>query len=231
LSKLALLLQVYAMPAIRVVGTLCLGLSIATLSSGTHAADLLGLYMGAAAGQATIRADGTQLVGFWGGALGAASISNNDTGWKAMLGVRPISRIGAELEYIDFGHTSQTPFWVWPGYSAALRAKAPAAFGVLYAPIPVPAFDLYGKVGMASLHSTVNEIVPGPQILAPCSPTYCPPPVIAYINRERTDTRLAYGGGLQVKLLRFAIRAEYERISASTGDPSLFSLGLTWRFD
>jgi hypothetical protein len=95
----------------------------------------------------------------------------------------------------------------------------------------VPAVDLYGKVGMASLHSTLNEIVPGPARETPCSPTYCIPPAIAYINRDWTDTRLAYGAGLQVKLARFAIRAEYERISASTGDPSLMSLGLLWRFD
>jgi hypothetical protein len=224
------------MPAIRIAGTLCFGLSVAALSSSTHAADLLGLYVGAAAGQATIRADGTQLVGISGATLGAsaASISNNDTGWKAMLGVRPIALIGAELEYIDFGHTSPTPFvWLWPGNSAVLRAKAPAAYGVLYAPIPVPAFDLYGKVGIASLHSTVNERLSAPPYGVLCVPmiTCIPPPGVAYIDRERTDTRLAYGAGFQVKVARLAVRAEYERISASTGDPSLMSLGLIWRFD
>jgi hypothetical protein len=36
---------------------------------------------------------------------------------------------------------------------------------------------------------------------------------------------------MQVQLARLAIRAEYERISADTGDPSLMSLGLIWRID
>jgi hypothetical protein len=217
------------MPTIRIVGKLCFALSVAALSSATRAADPLGLYFGAAAGQATIRADGTQFVDFGGGPLdGAVSISKNDTGWKAMLGVQPISFIGAEVEYIDFGHTSQTPLG-FPNSRADLQARAPAAFAVLYAPIFVPAFDLYGKVGMASLHSVVNQMIPLPLGVA-CSPTVCPYGYADY-NRERSDTRLAYGAGLQVKLPRFVIRAEYERISASTGDPSLMSLGLIWRFD
>jgi hypothetical protein len=36
--------------------------------------------------------------------------------------------------------------------------------------------------------------------------------------------------GLQMKLGSFAVRAAYERISVSTGDPSLLSLGLIWGF-
>jgi hypothetical protein len=141
-----------------------------------------------------------------------------------MLGARPISLIGAELEYLDFGHTSLTPIG---GYQTYLQEDAQAAFGVLYAPIPVPVFDLYGKVGVSSLHSTLNDLAVGP---------FCPPlascPAVAHENyyHEKTGTCLAYGVGLQVKLARFAIRAEYERISASFGDPSLMSLGLIWRF-
>jgi hypothetical protein len=159
-------------------------------------------------------------------------MSKNDTGWKIMLGVRPISLIGAELEYIDFGRStlSLTPVGLGLGYQAGLRAKASSAFCVLYAPIPVPAFDLYGKVGMSSFHSTVNAT--GQESLCPtCACPACSLPVPVDLHRDRTDTRLAYGAGLQAKLARLAIRAEYERISASTGDPSLMSLGLIWSFD
>jgi hypothetical protein len=156
-------------------------------------------------------------------------MSKNDTGWKIMLGVRPISLIGAELEYVDFGHPtlSYTPVGVGLGWQADLRATARSAFGVLYAPIPVPAFDLYGKVGMSSLHSTVN---------ATGSWGCFPPAECVAVNQtaafhlDRTDTDLAYGAGLQVKLAGFAIRAEYERIRESTGDPSLMSLGIIWTF-
>jgi hypothetical protein len=218
------------MSTIRFVGTLCFGLCAAALSSGTYAADLLGLYVGAAGGQATIRADGMHFVENIFGVLpvnDSVSISKNDTGWKIMLGVRPISLIGAELEYIDFGHTSQTPIRVgFVDFQTDLQARAPATFGVLYAPIPVPALDLYGKVGVSSLHSTVNAI-PG---RLSCAPAFCPAATAEDYHRDQTDTRLAYGAGLQVKLARLAVRAEYERISASTGDPSLMSLGLIWRF-
>jgi hypothetical protein len=187
-----------------------------------EAADPLGLYVGAAAGQATIRADQLQFVNLEGIPVdvGSTSIRKNDTGWKTMLGVRPISLIGAELEYVDFGHADTQGFLGPYIYRADLRATALSVFGVLYAPIPVPAFDLYGKVGMSSLHSTVNEAL----FTIDCFPTLCPEP----IHRERTDTHLAYGAGMQARLARFAIRAEYERISASTGDPSLMSLGLIW---
>jgi hypothetical protein len=218
------LLQVHAMPSIRIFGTLCFGLSAAALSSGTHAADLLGLYVGAAGGQATIRAEQLHWVNAAGNPIGGAdSISKNDTGWKTMLGVRPISLLGAELEYIDFGHASQTTTIGLEEDRADLRARALSFFGVFYAPIPVPAFDLYAKVGMSSLHSTVNEVG---RARIDCFPTLCP----WYVHRDGTESRIAYGAGLQVKLARFAIRAEYEKIRASTGDPSLMSLGLIWRF-
>jgi hypothetical protein len=219
------------MPANRNVGKLCFGLSVAALSSGTHAADPLGLYVGAAAGRATIRADGMQFVANLAGETlsDSVSISKNDTGWKVMLGVRPISLIGAELEYIDFGHPTTSYSAVYSGgasYRADLRATAPSAFGVLYAPIPVPAFDLYGKVGVSSLHSTVNATGG----LFCIFPNYCPAVSATDLHRDQTETRLAYGAGVQVKLARFGIRAEYERISANTGDPSLMSLGIIWRF-
>jgi len=52
----------------------------------------------------------------------------------------------------------------------------------------------------------------------------------AQFHRDRSGARLAYGAGAQMTLGRFAIRAEYERINASEGDPDLLSLGLTLSF-
>jgi hypothetical protein len=214
------------MLTIRSAGKLCFGLCLASLSSGTYAADGIGLYIGAAAGKATIKADQLQLANLAGYPVGSAdSTSKNDTGWKIMLGVRPVSWLGAELEYIDFGYptVSHTSGLLGLDYQGELRAKAASVFGVLYAPIPIPAFGLYAKVGMSNLHGTVNEVA---SARIDCSPTLCR----EYVHRDRIDGRLGYGVGLQVHLTRFAIRAEYERISASTGDPSLMSLGLTYRF-
>jgi hypothetical protein len=49
-------------------------------------------------------------------------------------------------------------------------------------------------------------------------------------DSDHTDTRFAYDGGVQFKISRLGLRAEYERISARGGDPSLLSLGAIWTF-
>jgi hypothetical protein len=61
--------------------------------------------------------------------------------------------------------------------------------------------------------------------VSPCVVTATAPSAL-----NRTDARLAYGAGVQVKFAAFAARFEYERISAGTGDPELASLGITWSF-
>ncbi len=49
-------------------------------------------------------------------------------------------------------------------------------------------------------------------------------------NTSDWNTNFAYGAGLQGKIGALAIRAEYERISASGGNPDIISLGVTWTF-
>jgi len=41
---------------------------------------------------------------------------------------------------------------------------------------------------------------------------------------------LTYGAGVQVRLLSLAMRADYQRIHSSSGDPDLLSLAVTWSF-
>ena len=110
-------------------------------------------------------------------------------------------------------------------YNAGLRAKATTAFGILYAPIPLPILDVYAKAGVARLQTSV----------AAAGAFGCWPPLqcAAYpatVHRDQTDARYAYGAGIQAKLSAIGIRLEYERISASEGDPNLLSLGITWTF-
>lgn len=62
----------------------------------------------------------------------------------------------------------------------------------------------------------------------------CFPPLLCPIrdntfHRGHTLTRVAYGAGAQVTIAQFALRAEYERISASDGNPDLLSLSIIWR--
>ena len=158
---------------------------------------------------------------------GPISLSKHHTGWKLLVGLRPISLIGAEFEYVDFGspRASYTPAAFGLGYTADMRAKAATAFGVLYAPLPVPFLDVYGKAGLARLQTTVNANAG----LGCFGPLLCPVHV-GELHRDQTEVRFAYGAGTQVKLDRFAIRVEYERISASRGDPDLLSIGATRSF-
>src|SRR2546430_17564434 len=66
------------------------------------AADPLGFYIGAGVGQAHVRSelDAGALSPIFSGAL---STQGTKTGWKAIVGIRPLSIIGAEAEYLDFG--------------------------------------------------------------------------------------------------------------------------------
>jgi hypothetical protein len=202
----------------------------ACLTSGqASAGDPFGFYVGGSVGQSHVRSDqvlffrpdGTSLTS-------AVSVAKSATGWKLLLGLRPISWLGAELAYIDFGNptASQGPP---PGfglsYNAGLRAKAATGFGILYAPIPIPRFDLYAKAGLARLETTVN----GDAAFG------CWPPLLCAVGpgavrRDQTNARFAYGAGMQTRLSAIGIRLEYERISASGGEPDLLSLGVTWNF-
>jgi hypothetical protein len=61
------------------------------------AEDPLGLYVGAALGQSEVRVDES----VFGGAPG---FDAHRDAWKLLVGLRPISLLGAELDYMDFGH-------------------------------------------------------------------------------------------------------------------------------
>jgi opacity protein-like surface antigen len=176
------------------------------LVAPTSHADPLGLYLGAGVGQANTKID-------------QASFDEHHAGWKALVGLRPIPLIGAELEYLDFGHPSASPF----NAPADAHVRASALSAVLYAPLPVPLLDLYAKAGFSRLQTTAS----GSRIGVLCVPAN---PNCALFRFDRTDTRFAFGAGAQVKLSSFALRAEYQRFSSSIGDPSLWSVALTWGF-
>ncbi|HUO95247.1 MAG TPA: hypothetical protein VMT92_03365 [Steroidobacteraceae bacterium] len=79
------------------------------------ASDPLGLYIGAGAGQAQVKAD-------------VISFDRHHAGWKVLAGLRPVPIVGAEPEYVDFGHPSVG----FPsGHAADSSAQATGAFGLL----------------------------------------------------------------------------------------------------
>ena len=195
---------------------------LATMAFRFAAADPLGLYIGGALGQSH---DRTTL-------RPAVSFQHDTTGWKALIGVRPIAAFGAEAEYLDFGNTGALTFVPLGqpfGGIASTHPRAAAVFAVGYLPVPLPYLDVFGKAGAALLKTDIdangNSFGSGCVTLAGCDPAG---PV--HYAAHGTSTRPAYGAGLQLKLHRFALRVEYERISATTGDPDLLSLGVNWGF-
>ena len=207
------------------------GVSIVS-SAPTLAADLLGLYVGGAVGQAHVQAD--NLPNPDTAFAGPSSIGNfreNHSAYKFMVGLRPISLVGAEVAYVDFGHPSGTVGTIPLGraipISADVKMKGSAAFGVLY--LPVPVVDIYVKTGLARLQTTENATFTLPAPYATC--VVSGGPHCRFSTRyDVTNTGLAIGAGAQFKFSALFVRGEYERFSAAGGNPSLFSLGLMWTF-
>ena len=201
--------------------TFLIGVALALAGTGSAAfADTidavapLGMYLGGSIGRANVRVD-SQTTG------SLFDFDEHATGWKAMLGIRPVSAFGVELEYIDFGDPETTI----GGVRRDARARAGGLFAVGYLPIPV--VDVFGKAGIARLQT----ITKGSLATVQSSGQVCSNSSLScLVDNDHTDNRFAYGGGVQVKLARLGIRAEYERISASGGDPSLLSVGAIYTF-
>lgn len=179
------------------------------------AADSSGLYVGAAIGESHVESSTSLVLGDLFPTTQTEEIDKRHAAFKVMLGARPISWVGAEIDYIDFGKPGGTLF----GYPAYVSLKGPAALGVLY--LPVPVVDLYLKAGIARLESTVNG--------SACSPCQCAICTFTF-QTNRTNTSGTAGVGIQYRIGSWAVRAEYERFNAAGGKPSLLSAGVIWSF-
>ncbi len=180
---------------------------IATPLRLAHAEELLGLYVGGAAGQSQVEATAPY----------APNFHENHSAFKFMVGIRPISLVGVEIAYDDFGHPNRRN-----GYLATdVTMKGESAFGVLY--LPVPIVDVFLKAGLARIDSTATTIIVCPPG-QPCSAIASPEP------ERRTNVGLAGGAGAQFKIGSLAVRGEYERFNAAGGNPSLLSVGIIWKF-
>jgi len=186
----------------------CAAVAGALVSLPAAAVDVIGLYVGGSAGQSQVKADAPA------GSLNRSSFKENHTAYKLMAGIRPISPFGVEVAYIDLGR----PNGSLGGLPADVTAKGTAAFAVLYL-LPVPVLDLYAKVGVARLKTTVNGLLVG------CGPAACPP-----YRLDSTTTSYAVGAGVQFKVGAWAVRGEYEAFDTKVGRPGLATLGVSWTF-
>jgi OmpA-OmpF porin, OOP family len=136
--------------------------------------------------------------------FGVSGIDDGDDGWKAILGYRFTSRYGVEGSFIYFGQAT-APATAAGGPFLA-EARAIPAFGVGY--LPLGPVELFGKIGLALVDAQGN---------------------VGAAEYDERSIEFAFGAGAQVRLNRFAIRAEYERFDTDAiGKLGLFSLGVTY---
>lgn len=196
--------------AASLLGLALLGLSL----SAARADDLIGPYIGAGFGKATLDVS-TQLVNDFG---------SDHAAFKLILGWRPISEIAVELEYLDLGHQSGTS--MYPNSDTSLSTTASlkgfGGFGILY--LPTPIVDFFLKGGFARLHTSADTTIEGCPSGGVCPPLTQPAPI------SSTDFGFAGGGGVMYRIRTFELRAEYERFTAGTGNPYMLTFGATWAF-
>ena len=197
----------------RISGTL-LAIAAACAASTTALADddspgnPLGFYVGAGVGYSTVRSDnpGDGLPG---------DLNDSEFAWKLIAGVRPIPFVGAEFEYMDFGHPNHdVGVNGIVNFGLDSHPRAEALFAVGYLPLPVPFFDVFAKVGVAELQTDVTTFVGSSQ----------------FFRQNESDTRPAYGVGVQSRAWGLTFRAEYERNSSQFGDPDAVTVSAVWNF-
>ncbi len=205
---------------------LCAVLTVGAIgaSAGALADNPLGAYVGAGVGASNV-GNSDYNYGYYGG------YRNNDVAWKAMLGIRPLRFVGAEAEWIDFGSGNGNNGYFGYGdfyANASSHPKAAVLYGIGYLPVPVPFLDVYGKAGVAHLQTDITTY-------QYTSGGYCPPPYsacsapIAY-RTDQWNTKFAWGAGVGTHWQDFGFRAEYERIASNFGNPSAFTVGVSWTF-
>ncbi|HEX4618323.1 MAG TPA: outer membrane beta-barrel protein [Steroidobacteraceae bacterium] len=183
-------------------------------AGGARADDLIGPYLGATVGKATVDASTGLVSGF----------GSHSSAYTIVAGWRPTSELAAEVQYLDFGHSSGTSTYRnsnVPLSNSASR-KGVGAFGILY--LPTPIVDFYLKAGVAKLHSTAVTTVGSCPAGGVCPPLANPAPV------DSTGVGLAGGGGVMYRFRSLEVRAEYERFAALGGNPYMVTGGLTWAF-
>lgn len=166
-------------------------LFLLTTSGAALAADN-GIYLGASIGQANIEIDEGLPDDF----------DSDDTGYKFILGIRPLDWLGFEASYVDLGQPDDA------GVEADIDGISAFAIGFL-ALGPV---DLFAKGGAINWDSKVNVGDLG-------------------VSASDDGTDLAYGVGAQFRIWSLSLRAEYEIFDIDGADDvNLLSVGVTWTF-
>jgi hypothetical protein len=196
-----------------VVTTAC-----ATLAPQSKTADI---YVGAGVHQGDAR------VAFTAPSLSSGiSFKKKSTSWNAVIGVRPLSLYGAELEHVDFGSVGSGPQMAGSQNVGEIRGRlsATSVFGLLYLPIPSSALDIYAKAGYARINGRARTYPTG-AVACPAvvpAPWYC----FASHNHDLDDNAFASGVGVKVERGSWGVRAEYEAFIVKGPNASVVSLNI-----
>jgi opacity protein-like surface antigen len=191
------------------------------VSTNVQDANPLGLYVGAGGGHADLRVDSQDY--FLSGCtqVPTSCFTGTASGWTAFVDLQPLPFVGAELQYIDFGHTTkENPY----GGQNSTRARALALFG--RATVALPFVDLYAKAGVGQLRTKTSVWNADPNACLDTNGAYCGFSSLS----DKTAARFGWGLGVQFKLSSLALRGEYVRFSSADGDPDLLSVALLWKF-
>jgi Outer membrane protein beta-barrel domain len=169
-------------PETHIMRRLLLTLALVLGTAAAHADDSF-FYAGAGISR-------SQLSDIYNNGLAYSDIDR--TSWKALLGFRPISFVAAEADYLDLGAQSSTFF---QGRFAHSNAKAFAAYGVGFLPVPVPFLDLFAKLGASRWTLDGNTADANGA------------PLFSFSNK---GTSFAWGAGGQVHFGNIGARLEYE---------------------
>jgi outer membrane immunogenic protein len=173
-----------------------LPISALALAAGAAQADTTGLYVGAGITKAKVDN------------IFSRDLNIDSTAWKAIVGFRPISLFAVEANYLDLG--SETRSFAALG-TAHADAKAFAAYGVGFLPIPLPMVDVYGKLGLARWKLSGNA-----------------GPTSSLFRISDDGTEFAWGVGAQAHFGNIAGRLEYEHFNLpNTDGAKVYTLGVT----
>ncbi|MEX0733478.1 MAG: outer membrane beta-barrel protein [Steroidobacteraceae bacterium] len=181
-------------------------LAIAPLS---QAADN-GIYLGAGYAQSEYGLDNP---------LNAAEFDDEDSGYKLIVGFRPLDHFGVEANYIDHGDATvpagvaciQVVGAPCPDTSR-FNAKTISAFAVGY--IDFPVIDLFAKVGATAWQFDGRSTQAFPEF-----------------DIDENDVDLAWGLGVQARFFSLAARLEYENFQIIEDEElGTISLSFTYTF-
>ena len=144
------------------------------------------------------------------GAFASGEPVDDDRGFKAIVGFRPLDSFAIEANYADLGDT-RAPLGL-----ACITTPCPAEVSIDSQAVSVsavglfalPLVDLYARVGVARWESEQT----------------------AFLVQKSEGTDPTYGAGAQVRVGSFALRMEYERFDFDDDSADLVSIGFTYTF-